>query len=99
MLFYITISIPAYLGCIALLILWCHLVKRRREAAELSSDLGVSSSVYIIPIYELDRDFNEASSDSESGDVSLPPPYMTLPPSYSELPPSYADPPPYSEHQ
>ncbi|RVE59434.1 hypothetical protein OJAV_G00188530 [Oryzias javanicus] len=99
MLFYFTLSIPAYLGCVALFILWCHLMKRRREAAEPSNALGVPPPVYIVPIYDLDQDFNQPSSDSDSANVSLPPPYMTLPPSYSELPPSYADPPPYSERQ
>nr|CBN81255.1 Uncharacterized protein [Dicentrarchus labrax] len=110
--FYPTIEIPLLCFGITLWILCCHFAKKHREAEGWPPTPTNSPSVYVIPIYEEEREDEEVMDIYEaefqpphrdppmycSRNVGPPPPYRFEPPSYPDQPPSYTDPPAYSEN-
>lgn len=99
------IVIPLVCVALALWILCCYLGRKSREAEEWVLRPANSQSVYIIPVYEEEREDEEAMEIYQacfqpnyrdppmycSGNVSPPPPYRFEPPSYQDPPPSYTD--------
>ncbi|XP_029312762.1 extensin-like [Cottoperca gobio] len=111
-IYYATIELPLMCAGIILWVFCCHFAKKRREAAGRPPRPSNSPSVYVIPIYDEEREENEEVMDEYeayfqppyreppmycSGNVPPPPPYRLEPPSYTDPPPSYTDPPPYSD--